>query len=83
MSVEDKPPSTWGSFDDDEDDAPKIAISNASESIQLDDIEDLDAPVPTPAPTPVPTHVPVIETKPLPVDIDEPLGSTDDFETLA
>ena len=40
VSVEDKPPSTWG-FEDEDEDAPKLSISNASSEIGLDDIESI------------------------------------------
>lgn len=42
ISVEDKPPSTWGMEDDD--DIPKLTIGGASSSIGGDDIECLDLP---------------------------------------
>ncbi len=40
VSVEDKPPSTWGLEEEDED-VPKLSISNASSEIGLDDIESI------------------------------------------
>jgi hypothetical protein len=69
ISVEDKPPSNWGMFDDDEDDdVPRLTISGASSGIVGSiDFEDLDAPAQR-APTP---------------DIDAPLTSTGDFEELS
>jgi hypothetical protein len=45
ISIEDKPSSNWGMFDDDEEaDAPvpRISISNESESLSFADIEDID-----------------------------------------
>lgn len=73
ISVEDKPPSNRGIMDDDADDAdedaPRLKLSDAVESIGIDDIEDLE-PAATPAPAPAP------------IDIDAPLGTTSDFETL-
>jgi hypothetical protein len=72
ISVEDKPPSTWG-MDDDDDDVPKLTIGGASTFIGGDDIESLDPPTAgTQADTPV--GVP---------DIDAPLTSTGDFEELS
>jgi hypothetical protein len=74
ISVEDKPPSTWGMFDDDdEDDHPKLAISDASTAIGADDIEDLDAPA---APTALPTAEEEEE------DVEVPLTASSDFEEL-
>jgi hypothetical protein len=76
VSVEDKPPSTWGmdvgGGDDEEDEeAPRLTLSASEEAIGLDEIEDLDAPsLPTP-----------VSAVPEP-DIDAPLGTTGDFETL-
>lgn len=77
VSVEDKPPSNWGmSFDDDEDDVPKLSISNNASSLGLDDIVDLDAPVGG--------TVAASSTAPIqPDDIDEPLTVSGDFEELA
>ena len=75
VSVEDKPPSTWGldvGGDDDEDEeAPRLKLSDAVETIGLDEIEDLEAPS-------LPTPVPAVPE----ADIDAPLGTTGDFETL-
>jgi hypothetical protein len=69
VSVEDKPPSTWGmdmGGDDDEEDIPKLTISNAAESLAGDFIEDLEAPA-----------------RPrTPEDVDVPLGATSEFEEL-
>ena len=69
VSVEDKPPSNWGMFDDDEDDdVPRLTISGGGTGLAGDlDIVDLDAPSAR-APSP---------------DIDAPLTSTGDFEELA
>jgi hypothetical protein len=70
VSMEDKPPSNWGMFDDEEEDVPKLSISNTASSLGVDDIEDLDAPARPPAPI-------------QPDDIDEPLTmSGGDFEEL-
>jgi hypothetical protein len=78
VSVEDKPPSNWGmSFDDDDDDAPKLSISNNSESLGADEIVDLDAPLAsTSVAAPVAAEI-------QPDDIDEPLTSSGDFEEIA
>lgn len=76
ISVEDKPPSNWGmSFDDDEDDVPKLSISNNASSLGLDDIVDLDAPIGTSTDASVPAQI-------QPDDIDEPLTISGDFEEL-
>lgn len=56
VSVEDKPPSTFGL----DDDVPKLQISEVSSSIDFSDITELDPPP----------------------DVDAPLTSTGDFETL-
>lgn len=76
VSVEDKPPSNWGmSFDDDEDDVPKLSISNTASLLDADEIVDLDAPASS-------TNAPVVsEIKS--DDIDEPLTSSGDFEEIA
>lgn len=69
ISVEDKPPSNWGLEDvgeEDDDAAPRLTLSDSVESIGLDDVEDLEPVLPTPATA----------------DIDAPLGTTGDFETL-
>ena len=67
ISVEDKPPSTWGL----EDEGPSLSITDApGTSIGLDDIEDLDAP---------PKSIITEEPK----DIDAPLSTTSDFEELS
>jgi hypothetical protein len=71
VSVEDKPPSNWGMFDDDEgdEDIPRLTISGGGTGLAGDlDIVDLDAPSAQRAPSP---------------DIDAPLTSTGDFEELA
>jgi hypothetical protein len=77
VSVEDKQPSTWGmdvGGGDDENDVPvPITISVASESISLDDIEDLDKPAAAPVAAPLPTEE---------IEVEAPLGSTSDFEEL-
>jgi len=44
LSVEEKPPSTWG-MDPDEDLGPTLVISSGESDIGSDDIEDLEAPV--------------------------------------
>jgi hypothetical protein len=76
VSVEDKPPSNWGmSFEDDDDDMPKLSISNNASSLGLDDVVDLDAP---PAAASAQTATAPI----LPDDIDEPLTISGDFEEL-
>ena len=76
VSVEDKPPSNWGmSFDDDDEDVPKLSISNSSSALGADDIVDLDAPTGGMA---LPAPVPTIQ----PDDIDEPLTSSGDFEEI-
>ena len=74
ISVEDKPPSTWGM--DDDYDVPKLSISGESTSLADDElVEDLDAPKkPAPASAPVPEAVEL--------DFDIPLSSTDEFEEL-
>lgn len=54
VSVEDKPPSTWG-LDDEEEDLPKLQIGTEGTSLSLDEMEDLEA---TPAPPPVEEDVP-------------------------
>jgi hypothetical protein len=77
VSVEDKPPSNWGmSFDNDDEDVPKLSISSSSSALGLDDIVDLDAPT---AGMALPAPVPTIQ----PDDIDEPLTSSGDFEEIA
>lgn len=74
VSVEDKPPSTWGLEDDDG--GPTLTIHESSSSIGADDVEDLEAKtVEKTAETAV--AVAVAE-----VDIDAPLSSTGDFEEL-
>ncbi len=77
VSVEDKPPSNWGmSFDDDDEDVPKLSISNSASALGMDEIVDLDAPVGEAAPAHVASAV-------QPDDIDEPLTSSGDFEEIA
>jgi len=79
VSVEDKPPSTWGLEDDA---GPTLTIHESSSSIGADDVEDLEKPtVETVAAvdtTAVDTAAAAVET----VDIDAPLSSTGDFEEL-
>lgn len=68
ISVEDKPPSNWGVFDDDdEEDIPKLQISDNGTAIGLDDLDDLDG---------------GSKQSGIDLDIDAPLGSTGDFEEL-
>lgn len=77
VSVEDKPPSNWGmSFDDDEDDVPKLSISSSASALGADEIVDLDAPAGVSAPAPAAAAI-------QPDDIDEPLTSSGDFEEIA
>ncbi len=76
LSVEEKPPSTWGLMDDDEEEAPRIKISDGGDSLGLDDMVDLEAPAAPALPTKGPESS-VAE------DIDVPFGSTGDFEELA
>jgi hypothetical protein len=71
VSVEDKPPSTWGLEDDSEDGGPSLTIHESSSSIGADDVEDLEAPVKAAVKEPVSAE-----------DIDAPLSSTGDFEEL-
>lgn len=79
ISVEDKPPSNWGmSFDDDDEDVPKLSISSNAESLAAEEIVDLD--------TPVGVGVGVGGAAPAtiqPDDIDEPLTASGDFEEIA
>ncbi len=72
LSVEEKPPSTWGLMDDDEDEAPRLQISGGGDALGLDEMVDLEAPVLPPAPQ-----------ASAEADIDVPFGSTGDFEELA
>jgi hypothetical protein len=67
LSVEEKPPSTWG-MEPDEDLGPTLVISNGSSDIGLEDIQDLEPPVLPPA----------AEEE----DIDAPLSLTSDFVEL-
>jgi hypothetical protein len=79
VSVEDKPPSNWGLFEDDDDQqpGPKLTISDVSSSLAGDDeIVDLDAPI-------LPTQKPESPMPILPDDIDEPLTVSGDFEELS
>jgi len=69
VSVEDKPPSTWG-LDDDA--GPSLTIHESSSSIGGDEVEDLEAP-----------HVAKAAAAEEQVDIDAPLASTSDFEELS
>ena len=46
VSVEDKPPSTWG-LDEEEEDLPKLQIGTEGSALSLEDMEDLES---TPAP---------------------------------
>lgn len=77
VSVEDKPPSNWGMFDDDNDDEdiPKLAISSAASTLDADEVVDLEAPTLAAAPE-------IIQSI-QPDDIDEPLTTTSDFEELS
>jgi hypothetical protein len=77
VSVEDKPPSTWGL---DEDVGPTLTIHESSSAIGGDEVEDLEAP-------PV-AKEPVVaeaaeEAEAEVADIDVPLASTSDFEELS
>jgi hypothetical protein len=75
VSVEDKPPSNWGLFDDDdeeEDAAPRLSFSATGSALELDDVEDLDQPFVSGVSAVTPEE-----------DIDAPLGTTADFEELA
>jgi len=81
VSVEDKPPSNWGLFEDDEEEEdapPRLSFSGDGSSLGLDDVEDLDAPAAPAAPS-----VPVVSAVTPEEDFDAPLGSTADFEELA
>ena len=75
VSVEDKPPSTWGLTDqgglDDDDLAPTLTIHESSSTIGGDEVEDLEAP---------PKSIVEEDTS---ADIDAPLASTTDFEELS
>jgi len=71
VSVEDKPPSTWGLEDDA---GPTLTIHESSTSIGADDIEDLEAKA---------VEVPEAAVAETAVDIDAPLSSTGDFEELS
>jgi hypothetical protein len=71
ISVEDKPPSTWGL-----DDSNDLIIGDSSTSIGLEDVEDLDAGAGAATPPSAAKAAAV-------ADIDAPLSSTGDFEELA
>ena len=70
LSVEEKPPSTWG-IEPDEDLGPTLVISNGESDIGGDDIQDLDAPAVTAVVAPAEEE-----------DIDAPLSTTSDFVEL-
>jgi hypothetical protein len=72
VSVEDKPPSTWGL---DEDAGPSLTIHESSSSIGGDEVEDLEAPPAAKAEAEADAEEQV--------DIDAPLASTSDFEELS
>jgi hypothetical protein len=77
VSVEDKPPSNWGMFDDDEEeDVPKLEFLDDAE-VPLDggDIEDLEKPV-------VAAVVAASATQADDDDHEVPLAETGEFETL-
>jgi len=78
VSVEDKPPSNWGMFDDDEEeDVPKLEFLDDAE-VPLDggDIEDLEKPVVAVAPAAASA------TQDDDDDHEVPLAETGEFETL-
>jgi hypothetical protein len=70
ISVEDKPPSSWGLEDDSQD---RIKLGTEESSISMSDIVDLDAPAAAPAPAPVAP----------PEDVEVPLASLGEFEELS
>ena len=75
VSVEDKPPSSWGLTDDtnqEDGGGPTLTIHESSTSIGAEEVEDLEAPV-----------KPAEEAKAVEEDIDAPLSSTADFEELS
>lgn len=72
LSVEEKPPSTWG-MEPEDDLGPTLVISNGESDIGGDDIQDLDAPAAA-APTSLESTVEE--------DIDAPLSTTSDFVEL-
>jgi len=73
VSVEDKPPSSWGLTDEQEDGGgPTLTIHESSSSIGAEEVEDLEAPV-----------KPAEKPKAVEEDVDAPLSSTDDFEELS
>jgi hypothetical protein len=76
ISVEDKPPSTWGmdkiggDDEDDDENIPRLSISGADQSIGLDDVFDFNG-------------QPLVSAVTPEEDVDMPLGASDDFEELA
>jgi hypothetical protein len=72
LSVEEKPPSTWG-LEPDEDLGPTLMISSTESDIGSDDIQDLDAPA---------VEAPVVKLPAVEEDIDAPLSTTNDFVEL-
>ena len=76
ISVEDKPPSTWGmdniggDDEDDDENIPRLSIGGADQSIGLDDVFDFDG-------------QPLVSAVTSEEDVDMPLGASDDFEELA
>ena len=80
LSIEEKPPSTWGLMDDEEDEAPRLQISGGGDALGLDDMVDLEAPAPAPV---LPTKVSESAAAGADdLDVDVPFGSTGDFEEL-
>ena len=77
VSVEDKPPSTWG-LDDDA--GPSLTIHESSSTIGGDEVEDLEAP---PAAKEAVVAEAEAEAEAEAADIDAPLASTSDFEELS
>jgi hypothetical protein len=82
LSVEDKPPSTWG-MDPEEDLGPTLVISNTVSEIGGDDIQDLDAPTPKEEVTQKEQTQEQEQEQEQEQDIDAPLSTTDDFVELA
>jgi len=72
LSVEEKPPSTWG-LEPDEDLGPTLMISSTESDIGSDEIQDLDAPA---------VEAPVVKLPAVEEDIDAPLSTTNDFVEL-
>jgi hypothetical protein len=71
ISVEDKPPSSWGQEDDDDDDSQeRIKLGTEETSVSMSDIVDLDAPAPAAAAAPS-------------EDVEVPLSSLGEFEELS